>query len=129
MQKSNIKNSRAVSMVTSLVCGVAVTVLCLLAFSFVMTRFDTSDGIVSAMSSVALCVGSYFASFLVARRHRKNGLVTGILCGVIVFAVTFLVGVIFMKVSLSMGIFPKAVMLLVCGAIGGIIGVNSKARM
>lgn len=128
MQKSNIKNSRAVGMVSSLACGVAITALCLLLFSFIMTKFDASDGIVSAMSSIALCVGSYTASFLAASRQRKNGLLTGILCGVVVFVLTFLIGVVFMKVSLSMGVFSKLVMLLVCGAIGGIIGVNSKKR-
>lgn len=125
---NNIKNSGTYNTAVSLLIGIAATLLCLVVFSFVMTKLDAPDGIVSAMSSIALCVGSYFAGFVLSKRRRKNGLLTGIFCGIGIFIVTFLLGLLFAQITPSLGIFSKLLMVLVCSAIGGVVGVNSKRK-
>lgn len=125
---NNIRDSKAFTAVSSILLGGVLTTLCLLFFSFIMTKVDAPDGLVSAMASISLCVGSYFAGFLIAKKYRKNGLITGILCGLVIFAITFAISMIFVKLALTMGTFSKLIMIIVCTALGGIIGVNSKAR-
>ncbi|MEG0614696.1 MAG: TIGR04086 family membrane protein [Oscillospiraceae bacterium] len=123
---STFKSTRAYNTLTSVLLGGIQTIICLLAFSFIMSKIDVSGGIISAMSSVALCIGAYFSGFIAAKRHRKNGLLTGLLCGVVIFCIVFLISVIFFKSPISIGLFPKFVMIMICSGIGGIIGVNSK---
>lgn len=125
---NNIKNSRAFTTVSSIFFGAIVTIICLIVFSFIMTKIDAPDGLISAMSSISICVGSYFAGFLISKKRRKNGLATGILCGILIFCITFLISVVFAKNALSMGFFSKLIMILVCSSIGGIVGVNSKLK-
>lgn len=125
---NNLKNSKLFNFGISLLAGGALTFVCLLLFSFIMTKVDAPDGVISAMASLSLCVGSYFAGFIITKKYRKRGLFTGIVCGVAIFAVTFLVSVIFIKCALTMGTFSKFIMIVVCTSIGGIIGVNSKVR-
>lgn len=125
---NNIKNSKTYSAIVSVFFGAVVTLACLFLFSFIMTKIDAPDGIISAMSSISICVGSYFTGFLISKKQRKNGLLTGILCGILIFCITFLISVIFVRCALSMGFFSKLVMILICSSIGGIVGVNSKAK-
>ena len=125
---NNLRDSKVFNTAISILSGGVLTVLCLLLFSFIMTKVDAPDGLVSAMSSISLCVGSYFAGFLISKRYRKNGLFTGVFCGLIIFAITFIISMIFMKFALTMGTFSKLIMIIVCTSIGGIIGVNSKVR-
>jgi len=125
---NNIKNSRAFNLISSVFFGSVVTIICLIVFSFVMTKIDAPDGLISAMSSISICVGSYFVGFLISKKRRKNGLFTGIFCGILIFCITFLISIIFVKNALSMGFFSKFIMILICSSIGGIVGVNSKVK-
>ena len=124
----NIKNSKAFSAISSVFFGAVVTIICLIIFSFIMTKIDAPDGLISAMSSISICVGSYFAGFLISKKRRKNGLFTGIFCGILIFCITLLFSVILVKSVISMGFFTKLIMILICSSIGGIVGVNSKLK-
>lgn len=110
----------------SLLMSAAVTLLCLFAFAFVMTKFDVSGGIVSSAAGIALCLGAYFFSYFITKKRRKHGLLTGLACGTAVFALAFLLGLIFVRSPITSQLFVKLAALAVCGGIGGIIGVNSR---
>ncbi len=100
----------------------------LLIFSGIASVIDLSDGAFTVMSSIALCAGCFGASYIAAKKRRKNGLKTGLLCGAIIFAVTFLGGIIFVRSFSVGGFFTKLLIILVCSSLGGIIGVNSPQR-
>lgn len=113
---------------SALLLGIGVTLLCLVLFSIVMTKVDTPDGVTSALSSIALCVGSYFTGYSISRKRRKNGLLTGIASGIMIFLLALLVGLLFFPSALTLGIFSKLIMILICSTIGGVVGVNSKIK-
>ena len=125
---NNLKNSKAFNVISSIFFGAIVTIICLVAFSFIMTKIDAPDGLVSAMASISICVGSYFAGFLVSKNRRKNGLITGIFCGILIFCFTFILSMFFIRSAMSMGFLTKLIMILICSSIGGIVGVNSKIK-
>lgn len=125
---SNIKSSKLGCTIVSSFVGIAVIALMLLLFSLLMTKIDVPEGVVSLMSAVALCVGAYAGGYYASRSRRENGLFLGILCGTLIYFTVFIMGIIFSKVNLSAAVFTKLIIVAICGAIGGVIGVNSKKK-
>lgn len=131
MQKtplSDLKSSRFYTFATSSVIGVVIMIGVILLLSVVMSKVDLPEQVVSVMASLSLCIGSYCAGYIASRRRRQNGLLLGILTGVVVYCIVFFLGVMFAKTSITFNAFTKFIMVLVCAAIGGVIGVNSKAK-
>lgn len=124
------KNSenKTVRAMISAVYGMIATLFCLVVFSLVMTYVDLPQGIVSALASISLCIGSYFAGFYSARKSRRHGIAVGAMSGFAVFVIAFLIHIIFVRNGITTALFSKLAMIMVCSVIGGIIGVNSKVK-
>ena len=105
--------------------GLVVTVLCLVVFSAVMTYVSASPAVVTVMSNIALCAGSVAAGYAAAKKRRKNGILTGILTGAIIYGVVYFLGVVVLGRFASMTNFSRLIMIIICGSVGGIIGVNT----
>lgn len=112
---------------STLACIGAVFVTSLL-FSAIATVIDLDNSSFRLMSSIALCAGCFGASFAAAKKRRKDGLKTGLLCGAVIFGVTLLSGIIFVRSFSVGGFFTKVLIIMVCSSLGGIIGVNSRRR-
>ena len=125
---SDIKTSRLYCTLSSSLIGLLVIIICLLLFSFIMTKVDAPDGIVSTMSVIALCIGSFVGAYIASRKRRQNGLLIGIITGVITYIAILIIGIIITKTSAGMGFFSKLIIAAICGAIGGVIGVNSRQK-
>lgn len=97
-------------------------------FSAVAAAIDLSDGTFTVMSSFALCAGCFSAGAAAAKRRGRNGIRCGLICGGIIFAVTLLFGIIFVRSFSVGGFFTKMLIILICSALGGIFGVNSPQR-
>lgn len=126
---NNFKNSKLYLWLSSVGMGILTTFACLMLFAFVMTGVDVSDGAVSTFGSVSVCIGSYFFSFLVGKKRRKDGILTGLICGTISFAILIVLNLLLLRNPFSSTFFSKLLMIIVCSIIGGIIGVNSKIRI
>jgi putative membrane protein (TIGR04086 family) len=120
--------ANAFTLLISAVCGFAAVFVCILVFSFVMTKIDLSDSVISVLTSLALCVGAYVGGYVASRRRRKNGLAAGALCGLVIFAVIFVLSYFFAGTAGGFSGSSKLAMTLVCAGIGGIVGVNTGGR-
>lgn len=125
---SAFKTSRLYCTVSSSFLGILIMVLFLVAFSWLMTKFDAPAAVVSILSCIGLCVGSYSGGYIASKKRRQNGMLMGVVTGVLIFCAIFLVGIIFFKSSITFGFITKLIMTVVCAAMGGIIGVNSKHK-
>ena len=110
----------------SSLAGFVAVFLCVLLFAFVITKINATDKVISFMSGVALCVGAYAGGYISAKKRQKNGLLMGVLCGLFMFLIILLVGTVFVKAVSGCPPSVKLILTLICGAIGGIVGVNSK---
>jgi putative membrane protein (TIGR04086 family) len=131
MRKSSAetaRHERIMLFVTSILACIGAVFLCVTVFSAITAKFDLSDGVITFMSSVSLCAGCFAASYTASKRKHRNGLITGVICGGIIFFVVLFGGMIFVKGITAGGMFSKLVMIIACSAIGGIVGVNSRAR-
>ena len=106
--------------------GLLIILLIVLAFSYLMTKIDVSDDVVSVITAAALCFGAYGGGYVSAKHHRRNGLVMGIACGCVIFLVLLVLSIFFAKSTQGLSGGAKLFMVLMCGSVGGIVGVNSK---
>ena len=108
--------------------GICVTILCLIGFSAIMTRFSAPPAIVSMMANISLCVGCCVAGYTAAKKRRRYGIMTGIYCGAIIYCVVYFLGIVILGRFISFSLFTRLLMAVICSAIGGIFGINTKIR-
>ena len=112
----------------SALIGFSVVFLLIIIFAYLITKIDAADTVVSVMTSAALYDGAYAGGFISARTRRKNGLFMGVLCGIFMFFVIFIISTFFAQTISGFSGSAKLIMTLIFGALGGIVGVNSKSR-
>ena len=122
------KRQTLTTVITAILSCLGAVFICMLIFSAVAANVDVSEGAFAVMSGAALSAGCFSAAYSVAKRRRRNGFLTGIACGGIVFVVVLLLGAIFVRSFSAGGFFVKLLIVLSCSGIGGIIGVNSPRR-
>lgn len=127
-RKPNLINSSVSCMLMSAGFGIIVILLCLLCFAMLLSKLNAPPALVSAMASVSLCVGGYCGGYLCARKKRRNGLAMGVACGVIIFMIVMIFGIVFAKAAIGVSSGGKLFFTMLCGAIGGVVGVNTKKR-
>ena len=122
------KRSSLMGTILGALCGSAAVFVCIALIGLVMVRIDVSDSVLSVLTSGALCTGAYFGGYTAARRRRQSGLLMGTLCGLMMFGVIFAGSFLFAGTAGGFSGSAKLVMTLVFGAVGGIVGVNSKGN-
>ena len=116
-RKLSVLSSTAISACVG--CGAIFVAV--LAFAYVITKIDATDLMLSVMSTAALGIGAYAGGYVCGKRQRRNGLLSGVLCGV------FILSALFSKAAESFSVPAKLVLTLVCAGVGGVVGVNSKS--
>lgn len=122
------KREKVQNALTALMSGAVVFLFVIFVFSVIITKIDLSESVVRAMSTVALCAGCFTASFKAANSKRKSGLLTGLLCGAVVYAAVFLVSAVILDKLGSAGAWSKILLIIICSVAGGIVGVNTKRK-
>ncbi len=112
--------------VLSVVFGIATILICLMGFAFILSRINAPAALVSVLATAALGIGGYFGGYMCARKRHKNGMLMGVLCGVAIFMVVLIIGTVFAKAALGISSAGKLFLTMLCGAVGGIVGVNTK---
>ena len=110
----------------SVAIGLVVSAVLLFLAAALMTVWDLPEGAVSPIAVSTLGIGTLVTGFLAAKRTGKNGLVIGAMCGLLMFLLALIAGLsIFGKVQVGFTLFKLAVSVL-CGAIGGVLGVGGR---
>lgn len=128
-RNSRISSRTGLSAIISAMWGFTVIFGGVMLISLLMTRMDMDDKLLSVLTSASLCAGSFAGGLTAARRRRQNGLLMGLLCGLLIFAVIFLLSYLFAGAAGGMKGSGKLVMTLVCGSLGGVIGVNTAGNI
>ncbi len=123
-----LKKEKLLTVLYAALACVGAVFLVTAAFSGLASVIDLSDGTFTLISSGALCAGCFAAAYTSAKRRRKDGIKTGLFCGLIIFFIVLAAGALFVRSFSAGGIFTKLLIILICSAIGGIFGVNSPQR-
>ena len=108
------------------VCPVTVFI-CVLVCSWLTVTFDLPDGAVRAMSGISLCAGCFAGAFAAGNIRRRHGIAAGFAFGGAVFILLVIAGTVIMKSFSAGGALGKLLMILLCSAAGGVVGVNTKS--
>ena len=105
-----------VLLLTCLICGV------------LLLTTGVQSELLPYIMLIADAVGSFIGAYCCAALNKSYGLVSGFLCGFIVFVLFFAVGVSTGD-SISLLTLYRLLALTVFGMLGGIKGVNKKERV
>lgn len=125
-KQSALRRERIYTALTAVLAGLGALTLSAMLLSAIAAFCDMSSGAISAMSGTALAAGCFSCSFFTANRRRKNGMLSGFLCGAAVFCAVLIIGCFTVKVFSAGGIIIKLLIILSASALGGIKGVNSR---
>ena len=108
--------------------AVIVILMCVTALILGLTAsipVNAMEYIMIGVSGIAVLIGSYIA----AACAKSGGLIIGLLCGAIVWLCCLMAGFAFNDDSVSVLTVIRIGVMLMCGAVGGIRGVNKKERI
>lgn len=112
----------------SVLIGALCCALLLLLMSGLMTVANVPQGAVDPMASFALMAGGFTAGFVCAKAMRENGLLCGLVCGVLLAGVMLAAGYAMKDNQFGIPALLKIAFILLSAMLGGVIGVNSKQR-
>lgn len=105
--------------------GVGLLMGSLFLIAAMMLVADAADWMLSCMAGIALIVSGYGMGRFAGFRCRHSGLKTGVLCGLTLYLLLVVGGLIWRS---DVGGFLRPFLLVTSGAWGGVTGVNRKHR-
>lgn len=102
----------------------AIAVLLLTSLVLFILQLPADSGYV--MGLLSLSVGCLAAGYVLGRKKGKGGIKQGLLCGIALFLLCLIGGMIFGSVTVG-GFFSKLAVCVIAGAAGGVAGVNSRS--
>ncbi len=128
---NNLKNNSIYikGILFGVIICMAVIILLLMLGAFVITQLgnvptDAINIIVTAINGI----GVFCGSFVALRIIKSKGLIFGTAVGLVLFILIFIAGLISSTETLSINTLIKLIVSVICGGIGGILGVNKKAK-
>ena len=123
--KKKKKNNIFLKILKGVGISFAFTLISLTIFSALLTYTSLSESLIQpvviSVTGISILVGSFFAT----RKVGKNGIIKGIAVGLIYILLIYLTSSIAGgNFALTIGSMIMILIGILCGAIGGIIGVN-----
>ena len=126
--KDTFTSSALKPIITGTVAGLIVLALFLLLFAVVLSMKDLPLSAYKPITSVGCAIAALVAGFFASKIHQKQGLLIGMACGVALFVLIFLIGLIAGGTPLSFWTAVKFAVLIISGCVGGILGVNFRIK-
>lgn len=128
MAKVSAEHSQGMQLLFAVAFGLAfgavVITVMLMLFAFVLTMGDFSKSAAIPFSSVAVAVGTFVASIVASKKYGRMGLAMGLITAFVLFSLLSIVSVIVSDSDISLLILIRFAIVMLSGAIGGIMGVN-----
>lgn len=116
---TNSKLSLAVSSLLG-IFFLLITAVLISGFAFL---FISDFRLLRLISLIPVFTGAFSGAFICGKYRRRKGLISGVVCGIVIYVLICAAGAIFTG---RLTRISKLLLLVTAGAIGGITGVNSK---
>lgn len=111
------------------VAGAAVCMILLLILSLVLVAAkQMPQSLLQPITVFIAAVGAFFAGYVAAGMAKERGLIFGSGAGFFLFILLFLAGLAVTKESVSAFMLTKGLIMILTGAIAGILSVNRKSK-
>jgi putative membrane protein (TIGR04086 family) len=108
----------------ALICAVLLAVC---AFAFVSSKHLPQSMIQSLVLGIA-AISAFFSGYIAAKISRARGLMFGVFAALALFLLFFICGIVVANETVAFSTLIRLIIMLIVGAIGGIIGVNKKSK-
>lgn len=115
------------NIIKGVIISIIFTLFFLLIFSIILTYTNTEESFISPVIIIITAISIFIGSSIGNIKMKKNGLINGAFIGGIYLLSVYIISGIINKnfsITISSGIIIASGM--ICGMIGGIIGVNKK---
>lgn len=112
------------SLIFGVIAGAIAITATLFLMAFLMTVRDFSVSSAALMSCIAVAIGSLCGGFSAAKRMGSKGMIVGTLTGCVIFILLLIASLIATHTGFTYFSLIKAVIVIISGALGGILGVN-----
>lgn len=111
------------------VVGFGICMLILLVITFMLVKIQNfPEALVVPVAISTACIGAFFGGYFSARVKKNNGLAMGAVCSLLMFVVLLLIGSAFLGDAFGIVSLLRMGVMLISGAIGGVLGVNKRRR-
>lgn len=110
--------------------GILICVFLLILCAFMFTKSNNLPYVMVQPMTIAIAgIGAFAGGYCSARVSMERGMMCGMMCGFIMFVAMFIAGLISVRESLTMITVIRFTLMLLTGAIGGIVGVNKRKKV
>ena len=113
--------------------GVAGAILCtvfLIFCAFILSAASQMPQTILPTLTLAIsAISAFLAGIVAARISGENGLLCGALSGFLLFLLIALSGFAVAQEPLSASLLTKGAVMVICGAIGGVLAVNRRVKV
>jgi len=116
-------------MLKTVLIAYGISIVLLFIAALIATFQAFSDQAISIMANLVTALGVFFCGFMSGRHFSSRGLIFGAICGVIYSALLCLIGNLASgTMSFGTSALTALAIGLICGAVGGIVGINTKRQ-
>ena len=111
--------------------AVVISLILFMVVALIMTGESMPDSSIRVLGPAAGLIGVFIGGFVAAFKNKKSGLLTGVFTGLAVFAVLFVLSMIFRNGDtefFSLKTLFTLLAILLASVMGGVVGVNIKRR-
>ena len=123
--KSKGREGALLCVCLSTAAGIAVMFLLMCLFAAVLSSFPLPLSVFSPAGLLIGAMGSAASGFFCALLSREKGFFYGLFCGMILFLILVIVALLAWQQKVGTYSLIKFFTMLLCGALGGSIGVNA----
>ncbi len=122
-----VKNN---NLLKTIVKGVGISIICtilaLTIFSLLLVNTNLSENLIQPVVISVTGISLLIGSFITNKKMKKNGIINGCTIGFFYIMIIYIISSIVnnMNFSVNIGSIIMILVGLICGAVGGIMGVN-----
>ncbi len=128
--KTQVKSrgETAVIYLISVAIGFLITFIFMLGFALISVIADLSDSFATPFASVSAAIGCLASAYFASRRIGSGGLMNGVICGGVIFAITLLISLWLDDGGITLNTLFNFIIMFLSAIIGGVWGVNRKQK-
>lgn len=127
VKREKVKKNTASYMLKGLVAALAVTFIFMAVTAALVTYTNMEENIISYISFASTCISALICGFMSGKGVNNNGALWGAFLG-LVYAVIMIaiIKAVAKTDSLGASVIWTVVQAVLCGALGGVLGINTK---
>lgn len=125
MEISKTKPSKNIELIKDVGISMLITLIGIIIFSLVLTYTNISENYINPVTIAIVALSILVGSIIFSKKVKKNGLANGLLVsGIYIITIYLLSSLLNWNFSITLQSIIFVAVGLICGLIGGIIGVN-----